>query len=131
MLCEHPIYSGSEEIGTACMTQEGLYYKIKCRCTLTGEIIYKVMITGNDFCEDLGVCVPMDGSFGVCTRIPVKRIAGKQIHFCAVPRHKKVVQKTFAVVEGSPFAYIAKLEEAFLVKKEGYPMIAFTDDQLG
>ncbi len=129
MLCEYPIYSGSEMIGTACITQEGLYYKIRCRCCLSGEVIYKVMITGADFCEDLGVCVPVDGGFGLCTRIPVKRIAEKQLHFCAVPRHKKGMQKTFAVVEGSPFAYIAKLEKAFLVRKGGDPMIVFADDQ--
>ncbi len=127
MLQSYPILSGTQTIGTAYVTQEGLYYRICCKCQLTGEVIYKIVINGHNFSEDLGVCVPTDGAFGVCTRIPTKRIRGDEFVFLAVPRHQKMNIKRVVVVEGSPFAYLSLLESAYLLHEDGQAWIAIDD----
>jgi len=122
----YPIFAGSEEIGTAIITRDGLYYSIDCRCSLSGDILYKVLISGDGWNEDLGICVPMDGVFGIHTKISAKRLTGKRICFLAVPRHGAFTHDVFAVTEGSPFGYISKLENAFLIKKDSRYYITFS-----
>ena len=124
----YPIFAGSEPIGTAKITREGLYYRLDCRCALSGDVWYKVLITGDDVYEDLGVCVPFGNEFGVCTKVPAKRLEGKTYRFCAVPRHGTHTKNVVAVTEGSPFDYISKLESAVLMKKEGQFFISFPKD---
>ena len=126
MTGEYPILAGNEAIGTATVTREGLYYRLECHCTLSGEVLYKVLITGDGLHEDLGICVPQGNGFGMRTKVPVKRLAGKCIRFLAVPRHGNFTHDVFVVTEGSPFDYISKLENAFLVKRDGQYYIALS-----
>ncbi len=120
------MFSGSQKIGTAQVAREGLYYRIHCNCSLSGDVLYKIILHGEQTQEDLGICVPMDGAFGIRTRIPIKRIGG-ELRFIAVPRHRELTDHFIPVENGSPFPYIDRLENAFLDIRNGQTGIALAE----
>ena len=72
------IKDGASSVGKATVEQQGLYYKISCRCHLTGKGMHRLAVFCNEKQEDLGTLVPMDGAFGLEKRIPVKRLGDGQ-----------------------------------------------------
>lgn len=69
--------------------------------------------------ENLGIVIPMDGGFGLDTKIPVKRIGEGQLHFFLMPKHEVPAGRFVPISPEEPFAYIARLKESYLVRKEG------------
>ena len=61
-------------IGTARMEKQGLYYRFVCRCRLPEEGLYRIHVILGDKREDLGICVPVDGAFGMDKMISAKRL---------------------------------------------------------
>ena len=61
-------------IGTARMEKQGLYYRFVCRCRLPEEGLYRIHVIFGDKREDLGICVPVDGAFGMDKMISAKRL---------------------------------------------------------
>lgn len=66
-------YEGAP-VGSAQMEKHGLYYVFTCRCKLPQEGLYRIHVTVADRREDLGICVPMDGAFGMDKKISAKRL---------------------------------------------------------
>lgn len=61
--------------------------------------------------------VPVDGGFGLDTRLPVKRLGEGSMEFFLIPKHE-VLEGTFVpICPEEPFAYIERLKESFLVRK--------------
>lgn len=112
---EYPIYFAQERIGTANVVQEGLYYRICCRCIISGDIPVRVRVIGSQE-ADLGLCVPMGESFGINVRIPVKRIGVGDMQFQAAPKYTAIGELT-VISPDEPFGYIARLRDAYLVKR--------------
>ncbi len=63
-------------VGTARMEKQGLYYRFVCRCRLPEEGLYRIHVILGDKREDLGICVPVDGTFGMDKMISAKRLGG-------------------------------------------------------
>lgn len=61
-------------VGTARMEKQGLYYRFVCRCRLPEKGLYRIHVICGDKREDLGICVPVDGSFGMDKMISAKRL---------------------------------------------------------
>lgn len=120
---EYPIYFAQERIGTAKVIQEGLYYRICCLCEISGSIPFCVKVTGSAE-ADLGLCVPMEGCFGIETRIPVKRVGIGKLQFRAMPRHTARAELT-AVSPDEPFGYITRLKDAYLIKRDALTGVGF------
>lgn len=112
---EYPIYFAQEQIGMAKVIREGLYYRICCRCSISGSIPFRVKVTGTGE-ADLGLCVPMGESFGMEARIPVKRVGNGELKFQAVPK-RSVTEELTVISPEEPFGYIARLKDAYLVKR--------------
>ena len=74
---------------------------------------------------DLGVVVPVDGGFGLDTRIPVKRLGTGQMRFLLKPKHDIKHTAFVPVYPEEPFAYIERLKEGFLARKDGQVGIVF------
>lgn len=125
---EYTVFLGGQSIGKAMVERQGLYYCITCRCRLSGEVVYKVMASCGETTEDLGILVPESGAFVLTTRIPIKRLGEGELAFRAVPRHMELREKFVPISPESPFAYISRLENAFLEIQNGQISLAIRDE---
>lgn len=105
--------------GKATVEKQGLYYHFSCRCKLSGEVMHHLVVTCGGKQEDLGVCVPMDGQFGVEKRIPCKRLGEGTPEFSLLPKHEKMEGKFVPIYPEEPFSYMARLKDAFLETQAG------------
>lgn len=113
------IYFGNQMAGKVQVKREGLYYRFTCRCQLTGDVVCRLNVNCGDKRDSLGVVVPMDGGFGLDTRIPVKRLGEGKMEFHLVPKYDVPEEKFVPVYPDEPFSYIERLKNAFLARKEG------------
>ena len=61
-------------VGTAKIRKLGLYYEFICTCALPKEGIYRLWAKGDTDAVNLGICVPMDESYGIVTRVPIRKL---------------------------------------------------------
>lgn len=113
------VYFGSEQAGKVQVLRQGLYYRFICRCHLSGDVVCRLQVRCNGAEESLGVVIPMDGGFGLDTRLPVKRLGQGTMEFRLIPKHEAADGKFCPVYPEEPFAYISQLKRAFLVRKDG------------
>ena len=69
------ILRGGEKIGKAEVRREGLYYRFRCCCDLTGEVMYRLIVICGGKTENLGIPVPEGDSFRLSTRTACMKIA--------------------------------------------------------
>ena len=53
------------------------------------------------------------------TRIPIKRLGEGELQFRAVPRHMEMQGQFIPVTPEEPFAYLSRLENAFMEIRSG------------
>ena len=113
----YDVLFGGEPVGKAFVDRQGLYYRFRCRCGLPGEGMYRIRVICGAGQQDLGILVPMEGDFGLQTRLPVKLFEGDQPRFLAVPRHGPVRENMISVYPEEPYAYIQRMKAAFLASR--------------
>lgn len=116
---EYEIMLGDKSVGKAGVSREGLYYRIRCRCTLNGDRLCRVLARCADREESLGILVPQDGSFCLETRIPVKKIGVGKLSFSLVPKHRSMEGIFVPLCPEEPFRYISQLKDAYLERRNG------------
>lgn len=116
---EYEIMLGDKCVGSAGVRREGLYWRIRCRCKLSGEVLCRVLVRCGDREESLGILVPQDGEFGLETRIPVKKVGEGPLSFSAVPKHRPLEGRFVPLSPEEPFRYITRLKDAYLEKRNG------------
>ena len=114
------IYPLTGKKGTVRVSREGLYYRFSCRYADRGGEIQRLVAVTNHGRLDLGICVPMEGGFGVDKRLSCAQ-AGD-----GVPKFYLVSAATAGgifvpVYPHEPFAYISKLKGSFLEIRDGKP----------
>lgn len=115
----YDVLLGGSKTGQAKVKRQGLYYYFDCSCRLSGEVIYKLTVSCGDRTESLGVFVPEDGQFKIKARLAVKKLGEGEPVFRAVPRHDPVGAQFVPISPEEPFAYLARLENAYLARKNG------------
>ena len=121
---------GNQPAGKVQVIKQGLYYRFICRCRITGDVVCRLSVTCGDQRESLGVVVPMDGGFGLDTKIPVKRLGEGEMEFRLVPKHEitpAAEGKFVLIYPEEPFAYIARLKDAYLARKDGQVGVVIRD----
>ena len=130
-------YAGAT-IGTARVERQGLYYRFSCRCHLPEEGLYRIHAGTEEAYVDLGICVPVDGMFGMDKKVPVKMFGeGKWTFFLRpndwIPEEPEILQESeeeneeeplpedhfIPVSECEPFADLDKLENAVMETRSG------------
>ena len=71
---QYNIFRDGECVGNADVKKKGLYYHFSCRCDLRERERIHLKVSCDSRVTDLGLCVPMDGSFGVETSVPIRKI---------------------------------------------------------
>ena len=115
----YEIMLGSEPIGEAVVERQGLYYSFSCRCRLSGAVLYRVDVCCDGHHEDLGILIPMGDRFGLTTKVPAKRLRKGTLRFQALPKHRKLEGQFVPVYPEEPFAYLTRLQDAFLAVRDG------------
>ncbi len=122
-MATYPILRGGETIGQAVVERQGLYYRFSCRCSLSGEVIYRLTVQCGEKQENLGIFVPEKGAFVLTAKIPVSRLGQGDFLFWAVPKHSELGGKFVPISPETPFAYITRLENAVFLRRDGQPGI--------
>lgn len=113
------VYFGNQQAGKVQVLRQGLYYRFICRCQLSGDVICRLYAACGNNRENLGVVIPMDGGFGLDTRLPVKRLGEGNMEFLLIPKHESTSGHFAPIYPEEPFSYIERLKDAYLVRKEG------------
>ncbi len=115
----YPVFFGHENVGKVQVLRQGLYYRFICGCHMTGDVVCRLTVVCGDKRENLGVVVPTGDGFGLDKKLPVKRIGEGEMSFFLAPRHDQVPGKFVPIYPEEPFAYIARLKDAFLAHQNG------------
>ena len=126
MVGTYEIRLGSAVVGNAEVEKQGLYYRFSCRCRLTGKTMYRIVVSCGAGQVDLGVCIPMEGQFGVDRKLPCKHFGEGPPSFLLLPKHQCPRGKFVPVYPEEPFAYMSKLKDAFLEIRDGQAGIVIT-----
>ena len=102
-----------DPVGKVEVTREGLYYRFRCRCDLTEDTVCRVM-AGK---ESLGILVPAVEGFELDTKLPVKRFGVGVPEFRLSPNKPVLEGKFIPIKPEEPFAYLERLQDAFLVRR--------------
>ena len=104
--------------GKVQVTQEGLYYRVRCRCAVPDDGIYRLVAVSDHGKENLGVVVPENDGYILNRKIPAKNLPeGSSFALSAdggTDSHKFV-----PISPDEPFSYIDQLQSAFLEIREG------------
>jgi len=119
MVGTYEIKMGDKSAGRVQVEKQGLYYRISCRCSLSGDVMHRLLVRCGGKTENLGVCIPMDGQFGVEKRIPCKILGQGTPEFELIPKHEQMMGQFIAVYPEEPFAYMTRLKDAFLARQGG------------
>ncbi len=123
----YPVYFGTRPAGKVQVLRQGLYYRFICRCKLSGDVVCRLVATCDDQRESIGVVVPMDGGFGLDTKVPVKHLGEGELKFFLLPKHEITQGMFVPIIPEEPFAYIERLKEGFLVRKGEQVGIVFPE----
>lgn len=115
----YPVMLGKEEIGQAQVIRQGLYYQIRCRCKLTGEVMHRLVLIAEDQEENLGIPAPEGAWFCLTKRLPVSRISGRILHIHARPRSAVLRESFIPLKPEEPFLYLQRLRDARLAEQDG------------
>ena len=116
---EQELFFGDRSVGRVLVERQGLYYVFRCRCRLSGEAAFRLLATCGKNREDLGILVPIDDSFGLDTRRPVKRLGEVELSFRLVSKHDAPRTHFAPISPEEPFAYLQRLKDAYLAEKDG------------
>lgn len=110
---------GEAPVGKVAVHKEGLYYVFSCRCNLSGEQLYRLVVNRGCIQENLGILVPENDCFVLNTRIAVKRIGEGEMSFRLIAKREENHRNFVPIYPEEPFSYISRLKQSFLVYQCG------------
>ena len=113
----YDIFMGSQVVGQAEATKEGLYYRFTCKCSPPDEGIHRIVVSDENNTRDLGICVPAGEWFCLVSRVPIKYLSDGELNFTLLPREND--QKVVPVVPNEAFEDLDMLDSAYLQESEG------------
>lgn len=120
----YPVTLKGTQVGKVLVSKKGLYYHFVCRCQLSDHAIYRLFVTAGTKQINLGIPVPVGGTFVLNTKKPVKNIGKTDMLFKLFPK-KEELSETFApIISEEPFSYISRLKDSFLTLQNGQPGIS-------
>ncbi len=117
---QYSVELNSRSIGKVQIKRCGLYYRIRCRCTLPAEQICRLTVHCGNTHKNLGILVPMEDGFGLDRKVPVKEIGEGKPSFTVTMKQKPAAVTFIPICDEEPFAYISRLKESFLIRKDGH-----------
>lgn len=117
------VYLNGQAVGKVQVKREGLYYRFTCRCRLSSQSVCKLEASG----VSLGILVPMGDGFGLDTKLPAKRFPEGDWDFEVMPNRPVLEGRFVPIKPEEPFAYLERLKNAYLAKRDGQVGIILAD----
>ena len=119
-------------IGVVNLEKEGMYYRLVCICRPDREGRYRVKVCSGTDEIDLGICVPTEGAYTLCTRIQIKKLSKEMVTFILEKDAGNSSMEPFRVPVSSkkPFPYLDKLTAARFLCQNGQPIIIIDPTQV-
>lgn len=121
----YEVYSAQENVGSVVVTRKGLFYHFLCRCDLTGEVMFRLKMLCDEKETDLGILTPVDGQFGVNTKMNIKNAGQGRPQFILKPNRNVPSEQLIRICPEDPFAYLSRLQDAYLVQQRNIMYIDF------
>ncbi len=115
----YTVYFGGESVGQVEVQTKGLYYEIICVCERLECSMYYLHLCWDGGSERLGLLVPEGNGLSLRTKLPVKRVGQGRVQFKLLPKHEKTQGQFVPVFPEEPFAYLQRLEGAYLSVCQG------------
>lgn len=122
----YPVMLGKETVGEVTVKKQGLYYHFHCQCELHSEVICRVAVSCGGHHENLGILLPAGRGYWLVKKLPVKNFPLGRPEFWIIPKHTTHDGRFVDVYPEEPFAYISRLENAYLEKRRGRVGIVIT-----
>ena len=123
----YDVMLGSQKKGSVTVIKQGLYWLFDCRCDLSGEVMYDLVIRVGDQQVKLGLLTPGNGIFCLYKKLPIKRLGQGSPVFSLQPRHPKACGQFIPIHPDEPFQYLSRLENAYLKKQGSQIGITFSE----
>ena len=112
MVGKYEVTLDGQAVGTAELSREGLYYRIRCRCRLKENQLYRLYADG----EKVGVLAPENGEWTLITKVSAKRL--RQGCVFSLDENR---EQFFPFRPGEVFDHLDKLRRGHLGFREGEP----------
>ena len=124
-MTEYKLYRQQRPVGKVELTREGLYYRIRCCCEPTKEIL-RLICKGCHGDVLVGVCGPAGWGFGIERRMPVKSFDSDPQEFY-LQGQKERQRDFFELTHQLPDVLQDKLERCRFMVRDGVPGLYLTD----
>ena len=111
MQTEYPVMYEKRCCGTATITQEGMYYRIRCHVDGNVPTPVRVLLRTENGDTDLGLCFREGIGFALTARLPVTAVGEAALMF-HVYNKKKTDVIFIPVDEKQEFPYLAMVKKA-------------------
>lgn len=116
---EYRVLRGGQTVGRCTVQRAGLYCCFSCRCRPGGEDVYRLWIEIGGERQEIGVMVPSCDGLCLDKRIAAKRFPPGVPTFTLRCRQEKPDGIFVPVCPEEPFAYLSRLQKAFLEIRDG------------
>ncbi len=116
---------GQEAVGQVRVERQGLYYIIDCKCSRFTDQMYDLTVTWGEQQLRLGLLAPLGSGLALHKKLPVKDMGQGRPVFGLRPRHQAMPEGFVPLHPQEPFAYLRRLENAYLAVHNGQLGIAF------
>ncbi len=121
----YDVLFGGEAVGKVRLEKQGLYACFRCSCELLESNMYHLTLNWPGGQEKLGLMMPCGDRLVLDTKIPAKRIGQGKFSFKLLPKHERAVGQFVPIYPEEPFAYLGRLEQAFLARQNSQTGIIF------
>ena len=112
----YDVMLGASKMGTVTLQKCGLYQHFSCRCQLSGDVMLELIMTQDENVNNLGLMMPLGGSFGFDIKLPAKRFGQGAPTFSLRPRTRQKQAIFVPLRPEEPFGYLQQLENAYLCR---------------
>ena len=115
----YSVFFAGRVVGEVRITRQGLYYRFDCKCRISGDVVCSLNVSCGGKEEKIGILVPVGDSFGLAKTIPVKHFGSGKPEFFLGTKYDQPRLCFAPIYLEEPFAYIERLKDAYLARKEG------------
>ena len=118
---------GKNAVGKVQVLRQGLYYRFICFCKLSGDVVYRLKVRCDDATENVGILVRNGDAFSLDKKVPVSHLGEGKMEFLLMPKSDTVGGTFIPIRPEEPFAYIARLQNAFYAQQNGQSCIVLKE----
>ncbi len=135
MMGSYNVILRGKTVGSVQLSKQGLYYHLRCSCTVADQNIYRLLGSCEGDQIRFGVLVPEGNRLALETKIPSKKLSGEALEFWLesaaihgqASAKREYHSKFIPIYPDEPFEYLSRLKKSYMEIRNGKPGITITD----